>query len=113
MSYHAAMAAGILLTGFAQVLLKSGVTGKGSWHHSFLNWRTAISYGMFVIVTVFNVYALQVVDLKTFGAWISVTYILVTFLSWKVLNEKIDRATVVGCSLIVLGVIIFNLPIFD
>lgn len=112
MSYYAAMAAGVLLTGFAQVLLKSGVTGQGGWHRSFLNWRTIASYGMFGLVTILNVYALQVVDLKTYGAWISVTYILVIFLSWKVLKEQIDRVTVMGCSLIVLGVIIFNLPVF-
>lgn len=111
MSHQAAMAAGILLTSVAQVLLKSGATHKDSWHHSFLNWRTIIGYGMFAMVTVLNIYAMQTIDLKTMNAWYSVIYIIVTFFSWIVLKEKIDRATVIGCGLIVSGIIIFNLSL--
>lgn len=110
MSYYVAMAAGIILTSVAQIFLKGGLCSKESWINSFFNWRTIIGYGMFGFVTVLNVYTLQGVDLKTFGAWISTTYILVILLSWQVLKEKVDRTTVVGCGLIVIGIIIFNLP---
>jgi drug/metabolite transporter (DMT)-like permease len=68
---------------------------------------------MFAAVTVLNVYAMQTIDLKTMGAWISVNYILVVLLSWQVLKEKIDRATVIGCGVIVLGIIVFNLSAFS
>lgn len=108
MSHYVAAALGMLLTSCAQVLLKRGATYKTSWRHSFWNWHTIVGYSMFVTVTILNVYALQAMDLKTLSAWTSINYILVIFLSWQVLNEQIERTTIWGCSLIVLGIIIFN-----
>jgi multidrug transporter EmrE-like cation transporter len=112
MSHYLAMAIAILLTSFAQVLLKSGVTGKESWHRGLLSWRTVIANSMFVIVTILNVYAMQAIDLKIVSAWVSVTYVLVILLSWKVLKEKLDHIIAIGCVLIVSGIIIFNSPTF-
>ncbi len=108
--HFTALVIGIVLTSGAQVLLKSGVSYEDSWVRSFLAWRTLVSYGLFGLVTILHVYALQEIDLKTYGAWISVNYILVTLLSWAILREKTPRNTVVGCGLIVMGILIFNLP---
>ena len=108
MTYYAALAAGILLTGFAQVLMKSGAARHKTWIASFMNWRTLVGYATFGLVTVLNIYALQAIDLKTASAWAATSYIVVILLSWKLLQEKIDRRAAWGCALIVLGIIIFN-----
>lgn len=113
MSYYAAMALAILLSAFAQVLLKRGAAPGASRRQNFLNRRTLAGYALFGVVTILNMYALQAVDLKTMSAWVSATYVLVMVLSWKVLKEKIDGLTVLGCALIVLGIIIFNAPARD
>lgn len=108
MSYYLAMSAGILLTGFAQVLMKRGAASESTWLQNFLNWRTLTGYGIFGFVTVLNLYALQSLELKTVSAWAACTYVWVIVLSWKLLQEKIDGRTALGCVLIVLGIIIFN-----
>ncbi len=108
MNHYLAMTAGILLTGFAQVLLKRGAMGNGSWLQNFFNWRTLTGYGIFGFVTVLNLYALQAIDLKTMSAWAASTYVWVIVLSWKFLKEKIDGRAALGCVLIVLGIIVFN-----
>jgi uncharacterized membrane protein len=111
MSCYLALAVSILLTSLAQVLLKRGVSSKNSWFKSLFTWRSLVSYSIFGMVTVLSVYALQKIDLKTFGAWISVTYILVILLSWQILKEEIDRTTIIGCSLIIIGNFIFHLTL--
>ena len=113
MSYYAALATGILLTGFAQVLMKSGTERKGTWIAIFMNWRTIMGYAIFGLVTALNIYALQGIDLKTVSAWTATTYIVVILLSWKLLREEIDWKAAWGCALIVLGIIVFNSDILN
>jgi drug/metabolite transporter (DMT)-like permease len=113
MSYYAAMAAGILLTGFAQVLMKRDAARHGTWLASFMNWRTLLGYTIFGLVTILNIHALQAIDLKTMSAWVSATYLVVVLLSWKLLSEEIDRRTALGCIFIVLGIIAFNSDILN
>ncbi|MGH7495043.1 MAG: EamA family transporter [bacterium] len=113
MNYYAALAAGILLTGVAQVLMKSGTERSGTWVACFMNWRTIVGYAIFGLVTALNIYALQAIDLKTVSAWTAATYIVVILLSWKLLQEEIDRTAAWGCALIVLGIIVFNSHILN
>ena len=108
-SHCAALVSAIVITAISQVFLKSGASNKTSFIKSFLNWKTITGYGFFGIVTILNVYAMQRIELKTMTAWIGTTYILVVLFSRLFLKEKIDLFKITGCSLIVFGVLIFNL----
>lgn len=110
MTYYIAVAIVILLTAVSQILLKIGTIGKKNWLNSFLNWHSIIGYVIFLIVTIFNVYALQGIYLKYVTSWLGLSYILVVFLSGLVLKEKIHRSKVIGCILIAIGIFVFTFP---
>jgi|AntAceMinimDraft_17_1070374.scaffolds.fasta_scaffold42362_2 drug/metabolite transporter (DMT)-like permease len=107
-AHTAALASAIVITSISQVFLKSGATGKTSFIKSFLNWKTIVGYCLLAIVTILNVYAMQRIELKTITAWIGTTYILVVLFSLLFLKEKIDLFKIIGCGLIVFGVLIFT-----
>jgi len=104
-----ALATAIIFTAFSQVFLKRGASNRPTFIASFLNRQTIIGFGLFGIVTVLNVYAMQKIELKIVTAWTGVSYILVVFFSGLILNEKIDSIKVISCILIISGIIIFNL----
>jgi len=108
-SHAAALASAIVIPSISQVFLKSGASNKASFIKSFLNWKTIVGYCSLLMVTILNVYAMQTIELKTITAWIGTSYILVILFSFIFLKEKIDLFKIIGCSLIVLGVLIFTL----
>ncbi len=109
MSLHAAaLGLGIVLTAVSQVLLRSGARNKSSLLGSFLNPHTIVGYGLFLLVTVLNVYAMQVIPLKTVTAWISMTYVATMILSRWVLKEELNGRMVAGAGLIVAGIVVFS-----
>ena len=110
MSYYIAAALVILLLGVGQILLKLGSKAGKSWLSSFLNPYTLSGYGLYLAITVINIYALQGIYLKYITSWLGLSYIWVVFLSRVVLNEQVSRQRMLGCFLIVLGVFVFSFP---
>ena len=108
-AHEIALGLSILFTGFAQVLLKAGASRRSSALRIFVDVRTLSGYGLMLIITVLNVYAMQKLQLKTMVAWISLTYVLVALLSWIVFKERFDRAKVCGTALVVVGLVVFSL----
>lgn len=112
MSLHAtALALGVGLTAVSQVLLRSGARGKDRFYASFLNWHTVIGYGLFVLVTMLNVFAMQTIPLKTVTAWVSLTYVVTMLLSRWLLGEELNRYMLAGAGLIVAGIVLFSLDL--
>jgi len=109
-SHAIALGISILLTALCQMMLKTGASGKAKWIGSFLNRRTILGYGMFVLVTLLTVYAMQRIALKTMTAWNALTFILVVVFSRWLLGENVDRFRMAGCALIVAGILVFSLP---
>ena len=108
-THTAALVSAIVITAVSQVFLKSGASNKTSFIKSFLDWKTIVGYCLLAMVTILNVYAMQRIELKIMTAWIGTTYILVVLFSFCFLKEKIDLFKTAGCSLIVLGILIFTL----
>jgi drug/metabolite transporter (DMT)-like permease len=105
----------VLLTGISQVLLKIGSAYQGKQKYSvlapYLNLPTLCAYGILLFVTVISVIALKEVPLKVFYAIASLGFLVVAILSWGILKEKVNKKMMAGIILIVLGVVIFNIPI--
>lgn len=107
-SHYAALASCIALTAAAQIFLKLGATASRSTLVSLVNPWTICGYGLFALVTVLSVYAMQRVDLKVVTAWTGLTYIFVMVASRMVLGELLTLTRIVGIILIAAGVVIFH-----
>jgi multidrug transporter EmrE-like cation transporter len=103
----------VILTGISQVLLKIGSAHQGKQKDSilaaYLNFHTIIAYGLLLVVTVIIVIALKEIPLKMAYAIASLNFVAVAVLSWGVLKEEVNKKMVVGITMIVLGVVVFNL----
>ena len=59
----------VFLTGVGQTLLKLGARsgdGKNQFMGAYFNPYVIVAYGLFVVVTLFSVYALREISLKVF-----------------------------------------------
>ncbi|OPX65134.1 MULTISPECIES: hypothetical protein [unclassified Methanoregula] len=110
MLYYGIAGCSILLTGLAQVLLKTGATQKSSDENIYLNRFTLSGYSILLLVTILTVYSLQGIELKTFyAAAYSLAIVIVTVLSGIFLREHLSRNKLTGILLILIGIIVFNL----
>ena len=108
MIYYYLVFSAVLLTGIAQILLKIGARKSGTMQ-MYINPATFTGYGLFLIVTICTIYALQVMELKTLYALMSLNPLVVMVLSFFVLKETITRNKVIAVGLIFCGLLVFNL----
>lgn len=104
----------ILLTGISQVLMKIGSSKKGEGRFGiftmYLNTPTLTAYGLLLVTTILTVLVLQDIPLKVFYAVASLNFLVVTGLSYWLLNESVDREMIIALALIVAGVLVFSYP---
>ena len=100
----------IAFTGFSQTLLKMGANQscKKKFCAAYINPYTVTAYSLYVLATVFTVYALKEIPLKLFYTATSIKFVLILMMSRIILHEKIDKNKLISVGLIVSGVIIFN-----
>jgi len=104
-------ATGVVLTALAQILLKKGaLRAHGgplwlAWLHPF----ALAGYSLLFGVTLLNLAAFRVLPLKLGVVFLPWTFILVALFSRWMLKEKFDRNQILGASLVVAGIVIFNL----
>jgi drug/metabolite transporter (DMT)-like permease len=111
MSHYIAAALVIFLMGFGQVFLKLGTTKKKDWLGSFQHPHTLLGFGLYFLAIIFNIYALQEIELKHITSWLGLSYILVVVLSKYILKEQVNWAKTLGCIIIAIGILIFALPV--
>jgi uncharacterized membrane protein len=102
----------VFLTGISQLLLKMGSRKGGTsaqFFAAYLNVYTISAYVIFLVVTAISVIALIEVPLKLLYTITSLNFVVVAFLSWVILKEKLTRNMVIAIVLICLGTIIFNI----
>ena len=104
-----ALIIGIALTGISQLLLRSGAEAGNIGIRVFVNYRVILGYGLFFLVTLLNMYALQVISFKILTAWASLTYVITPILASIFLKDKITRYTLLSSLLIVIGIVVFML----
>ena len=101
---------GILISAFAQILLKKS-SGKEYENRikEYLNPFVIISYTIFFIATFCSIFAYKVVPLSLGPILGATEYIFVAILSRVLLKEKVSVKKSVGLAIIVAGVIISSL----
>lgn len=108
MNHYLAMAFSVVIASIGQVVMKSAVMKGDSWLHSVTHIRTLSSFGLYIVSTAFGVYSLQLVPLKIYVACAASSFIIVVVLSAICLRESISRRRLMGCLVIVAGVIVFT-----
>ena len=110
--YYIAAIIAVVLTAIAQLVLKKGALAglkkQGFWG-SYFNIYSLTGYGLFVVVTLFNLFALKKVQLKEMTFILPITFVIVPLLSVWIFKERLNQKQVAGIVLIALGVLIFNL----
>jgi multidrug transporter EmrE-like cation transporter len=102
----------ILFTGISQTLLKMGANKSVSENNflaAYLNRHVITGYFLFLMVTIFVVYALREIPLKVFYSLTALNFLVVLLFSYFVLKENISKMQIVSVLIIISGVVIFNL----
>ncbi len=103
----------LVLTAFAHLLLKIGVsvdptvTGLKKYCHPYI----ISGYILMILAVVMNIRGLRHVPLRDLAFILPFIYVLVPMLSAIFLKERMTYSKVKGTLLIIIGSIIFNIPI--
>ena len=90
----------VLIADISQIILKkAAMKPYDAW------------YFLFVVSTVCSVIALRKLPLSLSPMWQSLGQIFVVILSYFFLHEKITKGKLKGIAIIVLGIVIFSLPL--
>jgi small multidrug resistance pump len=102
----------VILTSIAQVLLKLGALNNSkhsTWIRQYLNLYIFSGYGIFIIVTIINLYAYKFLPLKYAVILLPFVFIFVTLFSIFILKETFSKRKLISYLIIVIGVVIYNL----
>lgn len=102
------MVFGVVIAGVSQLLLKSAAqrTYK-NWIYQYLNIRVILGYGIMVASTLCTVIAYRVLPLSMAPACDAFGQVVVAFLSWLILKEKITRKKLIGLVIMLVGILLF------
>ena len=102
------MVFGVVIAGVSQLLLKSAAqrTYK-NWIYQYLNIRVILGYGIMVTSTLCTVIAYRVLPLSMAPACDAFGQVVVAFLSWLILKEKITRKKLIGLIIMLVGILLF------
>ena len=102
----------VLIADVSQIILKkAAMKPYDAWYKAYLNFPVIFAYFLFVVSTVCSVIALRRLPLSLSPMWQSMGHIFVVVLSYFFLHEKITKGKIKGIAIIILGIIIFSLPI--
>lgn len=105
--YYALFALCVLVSSFAQILLKKSADRGYSGLRIFLNPETVIGYAIFLSVTFVIVLLYRYIELSAGTLIDSLGYVFITVLSSLILKERLTKKRILGISLILLGVTVY------
>jgi multidrug transporter EmrE-like cation transporter len=110
-SSYLLVALAIILTGFSQILLKTGtkLNKSNKFLDSYLNIPALTAYFFYILVTILYTYAMIDLPLKVVYTFGSLNYLIILIFSGLILKEPITKIKSIAAILITVGVIIFNL----
>ncbi|MCD4740461.1 multidrug ABC transporter [archaeon] len=101
---------GVFIASAAQILLKKSADKKHATQlKEYLNPLVATGYAMLLVSSFLAILAMRVLDLRLIPMIESLGYIFVLGLSSIFLKEHITKTKIIGMTIIILGIIIFNL----
>ena len=102
----------VFISSISQIILKKAATKYyDAWYKAYLNFPVIFAYSLFVVSTVCSVIALKKLPLSLSPMWQSMGQIFVVVLSYFFLHEKITKAKLKGIGIIILGIILFSIPL--
>lgn len=106
----------ILLGAVGQVALKTGINQLGVRpaplvviQSIFTQWQVTVGFLCYGASSLLYLVALSRLELSYAYPMVALSYVIVTFLSWKLLNESVPGIRIAGLAAICVGVIIVAL----
>lgn len=102
----------IFLTSLAQLLLKKGsvqISKKMEIFQLLANWEIIIALFIFLFATMFGVLSLKYMPLNEYYSLSSLSYFIVILLSFTFLRESLTTNKLIGCLIIIFGILVYNL----
>lgn len=111
--YYILMYIAVFFAAAGQVMLKMG-SRKDGIELGIITVNIWVILGLMTMVfsMLFSVRGLSVVPLRDLAFILPAVYILVPLFSMIFLKEKLAKRTIVGTTILVSGIILFNIPIF-
>jgi drug/metabolite transporter (DMT)-like permease len=112
LKYFVIAIAAIILTAFAQILLKLGADkniNQTKWIKHYMSLYILVGYSIFFIVTIVNLYVYKYLPLKYSVILLPLVFFFVTVFSFLFFNEKLTKRKLMSYLLIIVGVVVYNL----
>lgn len=101
-----------VLASLAQVNFKMGslnINVKKPIAYNLKNKHLIIGIILFLLSPAISIFIMRVIDFSVFYTFTALNYFFIMLFSYKILNEKIGKLKIIGNSLIILGIIVFNI----
>ncbi len=110
--YYLLVYASVFIAAIGQILMKHG-TNKKVIDLVILQLNPWLMFGLgcMVLSMLLNIRGLSAIPLRDMAFILPTVYILVPLLSFFFLGERMERHAIAGTVLIVIGMILFNLPL--
>lgn len=109
--YYIIMLMGVVIAGFAQVLLKKSAKRQYStWLRQYMNIYVIAGYFIMIVSTICTVIAMKKVPLITTPIWNSMGIILAALFGKMFFAEKIGKKKMLGLIFVIIGIILFSIP---
>lgn len=102
----------VILAAAGQVLLKKGA-GSGGLNLVILRLNIWVVLGLFgmVLSMLLNLKALFIVPLRDMAFILPTVYIMVPLFSRLFLKEELNSRIIIGTAILILGIVLFNIPV--
>lgn len=108
----ALMVFGVIIAALSQIILKkAAMKHYDTWLKQYLNLPVIFAYFIFFVSSFCSVIALKVLPLSLMPAWNSSSYFFVTLFAYLIMKEKPNRKKLIGLGVILVGIVIFSLPL--
>lgn len=95
----------ILIASFSQIILKKGASKK----NIYINRYTIIGYGFMLLSTILTLVGYKGTSLTMSGILQSLSFVFVPLFSFLFLKEKVNKKTMLGIAVIIVGIIVFSI----
>lgn len=106
--YYVIVIVGVVISAFAQILLKRSSAKEASFVWQYVNWRVITGYALIFSALLMDLYAMHNgIKAKEVSTLESLSYLFVPVLSIIILKEHISVRKWIGIAIIITGIILF------
>lgn len=106
--YYVLVIVGVIISAFAQILLKRSSAKEASFVRQYVNWRVITGYALIFSALLMDLYAMRNgIKAKEVSTLESLSYLFVPVLSIMILKERISVRKWIGIAIIITGIILF------